>query len=104
MSSRPETPFDSVENAHEYVRLLRETIAEARAEVAADLAAASSQQSDRRREALRLVHYKLEKLEHHLLSSSRALNDLRSLRRLLFDERADAASTLPRVENDPEAA
>ena len=104
MNSQPETPFDSIENAHEYVRLLLETIAEARAEIAADLDASSSAQSDRRREALRLVHYKLEKLEQHLHSSSRTLNDLRSLRRLLFDERMETASTLPRVENNPEAA
>jgi hypothetical protein len=104
MNNHPETPFDSIENAHEYVRLLLETIAEARAEIASDLATASPAQSDRRREALRLVHYKLEKLEQHLHSSSRTLNDLRSLRRLLFDERMETANTVPRIENDPEAA
>jgi len=104
MSHEPETPFDSIENAHEYIRLLRETIAEARVEVASDLAASPPAQSDRRREALRLVHYKLEKLEQHLHSSSRTLNDLRSLRRLLFDERMETATALPRAENDPEAA
>ena len=88
MGSHPQTPFDSVENAHEYIRLLRETIAEARHEVAADVAAADAN-ADRRVEALRLVNYKLEKLEQHLHSSSRLLNDLRSLRRLLFEERAE---------------
>lgn len=103
MKSRPETPFDSIENAQEYVRLLLETIGEARSEIATDLAAASEAKS-RRMEALRVVHYKLEKLEQHLHSSSRALNDLRSLRRLLFDERLETATPLPRVKNDPEAA
>jgi len=42
----------------------------------------------RRQQAQRLVLYKLELLEKHLKTSQRLLNDLRSLRRLLFDERA----------------
>jgi len=42
-------------------------------------------------QALRLVLYKLEKLEQHIRASRRLLNDLRTLRRLLLDERADAA-------------
>ena len=104
MSSHPQTPFDSVENAHEYIRLLLETISEARKEVAADIAAAPGGKPDRRLEALRVVQYKLEKLEHHLHSSSRALNDLRTLRRLLFDERTEPTATVPSAENDPEAA
>jgi hypothetical protein len=92
MDKQPEAPFDSIENAKYYVRLLQETVADARQEIAADLAAASEAQSDRRLEALRVIHYKLEKLEQHLHSSSRTLNDLRSLRRLLFEERTRPAS------------
>lgn len=88
MSSRPEAPFDSIENAQDYLRLLLETIVEARNDIAADLTAAEEAKSERRIEALRLVQYKLEKLEQHLRSGSRTLNDLRTLRRLLLDERA----------------
>ena len=88
MNTRLQTPFDSVENAHQYVRLLVEAIAEAKSEIAADLGAAR-QQPERRVEALRLVQFKLDKLEKHLESSSRLLNDLRTLRRLLFDERPE---------------
>ena len=87
MSSQPETPFDSIEGAREYVRLLLDSIREARSDLAADLAAAEAK-PDRRLEALRIVNYKLEKLDAHLQSSSRLLNDLRTLRRLLLDERA----------------
>jgi len=87
MSSRPEAPFDSIENAQDYLRLLLETIVEARKDIAADLTAAEEAKLERRREALRLVQYKLESLEQHLRSSSRTLNDLRTLRRLLLDER-----------------
>jgi len=102
MGSEPETPFDSIENAKDYIRLLLETVADARQEVASDLTAAEGAESDRRLEALRLVHYKLEKLEQHLQSSSRSLNDLRSLRRLLFEERTEPAAV--QSEKDPEAA
>ena len=102
MGSQPEGPFNSIENAKDYVRLLQETVADARQEIAADLAAAAETQSDRRLEALRVIHYKQEKLEQHLHSSSRALNDLRSLRRLLFDERAERASV--QAKKGPDAA
>jgi hypothetical protein len=101
MDSQPKTPFDSIENAKDYVRLLLETVADARQEIAADLAVAGAQ-SDRRLEALRVIHYKLEKLEQHLHCSSRSLNDLRSLRRLLFNERTEPASV--HVKKGPEAA
>lgn len=87
MSSQPETPFDSLESAHEYVGLLLEAIADARKDLASDIAAAEAK-PDRRLEALRIVQYKLEKLDAHLQSSSRLLNDLRTLRRLLLEERA----------------
>jgi hypothetical protein len=86
----PETPFDSVENAQEYVRLLVEALAEGRHDIEADIAAAQERKQDRRLEALRLVQHKLEKLEQHLKSSGRLLNDLRTLRRLLLEERSQA--------------
>jgi hypothetical protein len=86
LTTPPQTPFDSVENAHQYIHLLVEAIAEAKSEIAADLDAAKP---DRRVEALRIVQFKLDKLERHLTTSSRLLNDLRTLRRLLFDERPE---------------
>jgi len=105
VSYRPDTPFDSVESAHEYVRLLEEAIAEAKSEIASDLAAATNGKSDRRLEAQRLVHYKLEKLEQNLHNTGRLLNDLRSLRRLLFEERAmPAASAAAGSANTPAPA
>ncbi|MFZ1919183.1 MAG: hypothetical protein WAU58_16530 [Terriglobales bacterium] len=87
MSSHPETPFDSIENAQDYLRLLLEAIVDARNEIAADMSAAEEAKSQRRVEALRLVEFKLEKLEQNLRSGSRTLNDLRTLRRLLLEER-----------------
>jgi hypothetical protein len=95
-----QTPFDSVENAHQYVQLLVEAIAEAKSEIEADLAAAVAAKSQRRVQALSIVQFKLDKLQQHLTSGSRLLNDLRTLRRLLLDERLDPAASSPDQNSD----
>jgi hypothetical protein len=82
----PETPFDNVEAAHEYVSLLMETVRQARDEVAQDVERARAEVADRQVEALQLVAWKLERLETHLASSRHLLTDLRRLRRLLLGE------------------
>ena len=87
MAKSATTPFDSVENAHDYVTLLIEAVAEARRDIGSDVETAKGSNSERRLEALRLVEHKLDKLEQHLKTSGRLLNDLRTLRRLLLDER-----------------
>jgi hypothetical protein len=84
----PETPFDNLEAAHEYVSLLMETVRQARGEVAQDVERAGAEKEDRQVEALQLVAWKLERLETHLASSRHLLNDLRRLRRLLVGEEA----------------
>jgi hypothetical protein len=93
METPLQTPFDSVENAHDYVRLLGEAIAEAKSEIEADLAVAAKAKSERRVQALQIVQFKLDKLEQHLKTSSRLLNDLRSLRRLLLDQRLEPSAS-----------
>jgi hypothetical protein len=80
-----EEQFESLESAHDFVTLLAETVAEAKSELKSDLQRESS--TSRRLDALRLTAYNLEKLEIHLNRSRRILNDLRILRRLLFEER-----------------
>jgi hypothetical protein len=82
-----ETPFDNIESSHEYVQLLTDAIEEALAEIAADIDLAAADRAARRVEALQLVHYKITALNGHMTSSRRILNDLRTLRRLLLDER-----------------
>jgi len=81
------TPFDSVENTQEYFGLLSETLVEVKQEIDRDIAAAAEAKQSRRLEALRLVHFKLQKLEDNVNASSLLLNDLRTLRRLLLHER-----------------
>jgi hypothetical protein len=86
MSDEPTTPFDSLESAHEYIGLLCEAVKEARGEIQEDATSAEAAGAVRRLEALRLVSFKLERLEGHLEGSRRILNDLRMLRRLLLSE------------------
>jgi hypothetical protein len=88
MPYKPETPFDSIEGALEYVGLLVESVVEAREDIAAELEEARRKgDAKRRADALQLVAYKLDRLAEHTRSSRRLLNDLRMLRRLLLDER-----------------
>ena len=98
MSYQPETPFDDIEGSHEYVRLLAEAVDEARRDVEADIATAEQERADRRKEALLLVSYNLAKLNLHITSSRRILNDLRTLRRLLLAERGIAVEPDQRAE------
>jgi hypothetical protein len=94
--SRPvETPFDSIENAHQYIKLLVETVAEAKRDIDDQMTVATDQMSHRRVQALRMVQLNLEKLQRHLTLGSRTLNDLRTLRRLLLEERQAAKVTSP---------
>ena len=82
-----ETPFDSIEGSHEYVALLADAIEEARRDVDAEIALAIQEGAERRKEALQLVAYNLAKLNLHITTSRRIMNDLRTLRRLLLAER-----------------
>jgi len=91
VSYQSETPFDSIEGSHEYVAMLAEAVDEARRDVEAEIIAAERDGADRRKEALLLVSYNLAKLNLHITTSRRVLNDLRSLRRLLLAERGVVA-------------
>jgi hypothetical protein len=86
------TPFDSIESSLEYIGLLREVIEKTRREVEANVATESAGGAARAVEALRLVLYKLERLDKHMEAVHRNLNDLRTLRRLLLREREPGES------------
>ena len=87
MNHRSETPFDNIESSHEYVALLAAAIDETIVDVQADIALATADRENRRVEALQMVIFNLNKLGANMRSSRRVLNDLRTLRRLLLDER-----------------
>lgn len=84
MEQEPETPFENIESAQQFVELLHEAIEEARQEVEGEV---GRPQPQRRLQALQLVSYNLAKLSLHMETSRRILNDLRTLRRLLYQER-----------------
>jgi hypothetical protein len=87
MSPEPARPFDSIESAHEFVDLLEESIEDAVLEVKDYIQTAKSERDERRAEALTLAVYKMSQLSTHMQKSRRILNDLRTIRRLLFQER-----------------
>ena len=82
------TAFDTIESAQEFLALLREAVEEAKTTAETDVMQAEGRNVD----AIRVVLYKLEKLEQHLKVSGRLLNDLRTLRRLLLEERSGLPS------------
>jgi hypothetical protein len=87
MSYKPETPFDNIESAQQFVELLIEAIEESRRDVEADIVLADGNRSGRTKKVLQLVSANLVKLSQHMATSRRILNHLRTLRRLLIQER-----------------
>jgi|SRR5579863_4071936 len=89
-----QTAFDTIESAQEFLVLLREAVDEAKRTSEADILEPGLKEG-RQLDAVRLVLYKLDKLEQHLKVSARLLNDLRTLRRLLLEERSESTSPKP---------
>jgi hypothetical protein len=97
LSDQAETPFDTIEGSHEYVAMLAEALDEARRDVEVEIALAERDGAERRKQALLLIAFNLAKLNLHITTSRRILNDLRTLRRLLLAERG-STSPLPQDE------
>jgi hypothetical protein len=93
VSDLPVTPFDTIESAQDYIDLLLEAIEETRRDVGGDLRLSAGPGGERRTDALQLVALNLNKLSSHVTKSRRILNDLRTLRRLLLEERKTLADT-----------
>ncbi len=87
MSYQSETPFDNIETAFEYVNHLLKATCEAQDQIETEILRVADPQLARRKQALQLVNYKLGKLSSDITASRRILNDLRTLRRLLLEER-----------------
>jgi hypothetical protein len=87
MNAELNKPFESIESAHEFVALLEESIQEAAEDVRGHLRDADAAGDERQVRALNLALFKLMQLATNMNKSRRALNDLRSIRRLLFTER-----------------
>jgi len=94
MSYKPETPFDNIESAEQFVKLLIEAIEESRRDVDADIGLSEGNRSGRTKKALQLVSANLAKLSQCMTTSRRILNHLKTLRRLLLQEQ--------RLDNTPQ--
>ena len=88
----PAVSFDSIEGSHDYVCRLGQAVDDAICHVESDIRAAVANGAERRVEALRIAAYKLVLLRGHFVASRRLLNDLRTLRRLLLQERTPGPS------------
>jgi hypothetical protein len=86
-SAESSTPFDSIEGAQEYLRMLADTVTDASRAIGEDIDVAVASNARRQVDALRLVDYKLGQLQGTLTTSRRILTDLRTLRRLILSER-----------------
>ncbi len=94
MTYEPETLFGSIESAEEYLQILAQAIGDTKRSVEEEIASEGNPHTVRRTEALRLVTYKLERLEEHIRRGCRILNDLRMLRRILSNRGAPAVISL----------
>ncbi len=82
--AKSDRPFNTIESAHEYLSLLSDQIAEVMNDVMREIAASTDRKQERRAEAWQTVLYTLTKLQFNTASSRRLVNDLRTLRNLLF--------------------
>lgn len=89
-----EQPFDSIESAYDFMDVLGETILDAMKEIRTEQQTATQEGLERRARAAELALYKLKTLSCHVQKSRRILNDLRTIRRLILNERAPAQSAM----------
>jgi hypothetical protein len=88
LRSESDNPFSTIESAQEFVKLLTKAVHDAKRELEASIESESGLHESRRLDAFQVALYSLTKLETHMHQSSRILNDLRTLRRLLLAKRA----------------
>ena len=82
-----EQPFDSIESAHDFMNILADTILDAMKDLHRDQELAVQDGQQRRADAIELAMFKLKTLNCHVHKSRIILNDLRTIRRLILNER-----------------
>jgi hypothetical protein len=82
-----EQAFDSIESAIDFMNVLAETVLDAKRDLHRDHELAVREGQQRRAQALELAQFKLKVLNCYVFKSRRTLNDLRTIRRLLLNER-----------------
>ncbi len=86
--------FDSIESAQDFMKVLADTILDSMKDLNAEQQAAVEEGEPRRAQAIELAIFKLKTLNCHILKSRIILNDLRTVRRLIFNERQPKARAM----------
>lgn len=79
--------FDSIESAQDFMMVLADTILDSMKDLSTDRQAAVQVGEPRRAQAIELAIFKLKTLNCHIHKSRIILNDLRTVRRLILNER-----------------
>jgi hypothetical protein len=91
-------PFDSIESAHDFMNLLAETIMIAITDLHRDHQIALREDQPRRARAIELALFKAKTLNCYVNKSRRTLNDLRTIRRLILNERMSPEAVLSSIQ------
>ncbi len=89
-----EQPFDSIESAQDFMRVLGEAILEAMKDLRNEHEHALREGNERRARAIEIAQFKLKMLGCYVMKSRITLNDLRTIRRLILNEREPAARAM----------
>jgi hypothetical protein len=92
--NRIEQPFDSIESAQDFMSVLAATLLDEMKDLKRDYDTAVRDGQERRGQAIELALFKLKTLCCYVHKSRIALNDLRTLRRLILNERQTAGREL----------
>ncbi len=79
--------FDSIESVQDFMKILADTVLDCMKELSNDREIAIQDGEERRAQAIKLAQYKLKMLGCYVHKSRLALNDLRTIRRLILNER-----------------
>jgi hypothetical protein len=82
-----EQRFDSIESAYDFMNVLAETVMDNIKDLHRDHQIAVQEGQDRRARAIELAIFKAKTLNCQVNKSRRTLNDLRTIRRLILNER-----------------
>jgi len=83
--------FDSIESAQDFMKVLADTIVDSMKDLNRDQQAATQDGQLRQAQAIELALFKLKTLNCHVHKSRIILNDLRTVRRLILNEREPKA-------------
>jgi predicted methyltransferase len=86
-SNQIEQSFDSIESAYDFMNVLAETIMVVIKDLHRDYQIAVRDGQERRARAIELALFKAKTLNGYVTKSRRTLNDLRTIRRLILNER-----------------